>query len=85
MAVVPFHIYCQMSRQRRVTLNLVIILLYQGNVDNTRTDCCIRKNVHTNRQHCLKTKRRLFSPENRFTIKEETSEMLHFGAQLRMY
>jgi hypothetical protein len=75
--VLSFHIYYQMSCQRRVTVNLVIILLDQGNVDNPRTDRCIWNNVHSNREQCSKTKRRLFSPEIRFIIKDETSEMLH--------
>ena len=72
MDVLPFHIYYQMSRQRRVTLNLVIILLYQRKADNPRPDCCIRNNVHTNTEQRLKLKEES-SPENRFTIKEKTS------------
>jgi len=68
---------CYRSCQRRGTVNLVIILHDQGNVDNPRTDCCIWNNVHSNREQCSKSKRRLFSPEKRFTIKVETSEMLH--------
>jgi hypothetical protein len=84
--VLPFHIYYQMSCQRRVTVNLVIILSDQGNVDNLRTDCRIWKNVHTNRQQSLKTKRRLFSPENLFiTIKEEISEMLYLERSFERY